>query len=67
MERLVLTDVDMPRGLRHFVTANEVPPALTDWQESLKQVDNVGLALRWVAAQEEMEPYLELPVSALRS
>eukprot|EP00277_Geminigera_cryophila_P001574 CAMPEP_0179416164 /NCGR_PEP_ID=MMETSP0799-20121207/6642_1 /TAXON_ID=46947 /ORGANISM="Geminigera cryophila, Strain CCMP2564" /LENGTH=489 /DNA_ID=CAMNT_0021188997 /DNA_START=57 /DNA_END=1526 /DNA_ORIENTATION=+ len=62
MERLILTDVDMPAGLRHFMSANEVPPALADWRSALKEEDNVGLALRWVAAIEEMEPFLELPV-----
>jgi hypothetical protein len=62
MERLILTDVDMPAGLRHFMSCNEVPPALADWRSALKPVDNVGLALRWVAALEEMEPFLEIPV-----
>ena len=62
MERLILTDVDMPAGLRHFMSANDVPPALSDWRAALKPADNVGLALRWVAGLEEMEPFLELPV-----
>ena len=61
MERLILTDVDMPAGLRQFLTANEVPPALADWRSALSQTDNIGLALRWVAALEEMEPFLEIP------
>ena len=38
-----------------------MPPALADWRSGLRDVDNLGLALRWVAALEEMEPYLELP------
>lgn len=63
MERLIMTDVDMPAGLQRFLTANDVPPALADWRNGLKDVDNLGLALRWVAALEEMEPYLELPGS----
>ena len=61
MERLILTDVDMPAGLRQFLTANDVPPALADWRSALSQTDNIGLALRWVAALEEMEPFLEIP------
>jgi len=61
MERLILTDVDMPAGLRQFLSANEVPPALADWRSALTQSDNVGLALRWVAALEEIEPFLEIP------
>jgi hypothetical protein len=51
----------MPAGLRQFLTANEVPPALADWRSALSQTDNIGLALRWVAALEEMEPFLEIP------
>jgi hypothetical protein len=50
----------MAPGLRHFISANEVPPALTGWRAGLKNTENIGLAMRWVAAQEEMEPYLEI-------
>jgi len=60
MERLVLTDVDMPSGLRKFITSNDVPPALESWRSALKKDDNTGLALRWVSALTEMGHTLTL-------
>jgi hypothetical protein len=43
MERLVMTDVNMPAGLRHFFSAHEMPRQLTSWRNALKNDNNTGM------------------------
>jgi hypothetical protein len=61
MERLMMTDATLAPGLSYFLSSNEVPSALTSWRQALKDQNNTGLALRWVAALDEMEPTLAMP------
>mmetsp|Transcript_325 Transcript_325/g.868 ORF Transcript_325/g.868 Transcript_325/m.868 type:complete len:200 (-) Transcript_325:16-615(-) len=61
MERLLMTDTTLAPGLSYFLSSNEVPSALTSWRTALKDTSNTGLALRWVAAVDEMEPTLAMP------
>mmetsp|Transcript_30261 Transcript_30261/g.59091 ORF Transcript_30261/g.59091 Transcript_30261/m.59091 type:complete len:496 (+) Transcript_30261:65-1552(+) len=60
MERLLMTDTTLAPGLSYFLSSNEVPEALSSWRSALKDTSNTGLALRWVAALDEMEPTLAI-------
>jgi hypothetical protein len=60
MERLVMTESSIAPGLGYFLSSNEVPKALSSWKAALNDTDNTGLALRWVAALDEMEPTLAI-------
>ena len=40
----------LPAGLRHFISAYEVPSSLAHWRSQLGDTPNAGLALRWHTA-----------------
>lgn len=48
-------------GLNSFFGKNEFPRTLKTWRDNIRDNQNPGLALRWVAALAEMEPTLAIP------
>jgi hypothetical protein len=51
----------IPYGLNTFIGKAEIPRELHAWREQMRDNQNPGLALRWVAALAEMESTLSIP------
>ena len=47
-------------GLGYFLSSSELPKELSSWKVQLGGSENTGLALRWVAALDEMESTLSI-------
>lgn len=52
----------IPQGLNTFIGKSEIPEELQKWRDQLKDNQNPGLALRWIAALSEMELTMAIPV-----
>lgn len=53
-------DFKMPQGLNTFIGKVEIPRELPHLRDQMKDNQNPGLAIRWVAALAEMEPTLSI-------
>lgn len=57
LQKVAPEDIWMPGMMEHFFTRDDFPASLTSFRAKLPVVQNKGLALRWLAAIEEMQAY----------
>jgi len=57
LQSVARENVWMPDMMKHFFTRYDFPKSLPNFRAKLPEVQNKGLALRWLAAIEEMEAY----------